>query len=206
MASVRDIFDKRGGAVSRAFYMISNYVLQYELRKDRPAVVLVDRWYSSTCAYSIGWKNTEGGPESVDQLDDSLFQWPRDLETPALVFVLQVDDEVRRQRVAGRGKLDNHNPWDDRLSHDANLGQRILRALQRVKGPREQVILNANQSKEEVFRDAEEEMTYRLERHLRPWIYFRRSPWSSFGGRLQLSVCATLRQEDGANMHRGRSN
>ena len=177
MKTARPVFDKQGGFVARAFYMVSNFVLQYELRQlerklalerlyndndqqqqqqqnTLPVVVmvLVDRWYTSTVAYSVAWKNTQGGIESVNALDASTFAWPVEtLRPPDLFFLLQVDHEVRRDRVQARNKTTNvkeannnttsshnimdtsrFNPWDERLNQDENLGQRIYRAFERV--------------------------------------------------------------------------
>jgi thymidylate kinase len=205
MAAVRSVFDRRGGAVARAFYMASNYVLQYEIQQaydkheqqldadsysssDRP-VFVVDRWYNSTCAYSIGWKNTMGTPEeSIDILDASLFCWPGDLQLPELVILLQVNDSVRKERVRMRRQEQetaepssvNHNPWDGRLDADENLGKRILRAMERVSGPREVIQLDASQTQEQVLRDALKVVTDRVERHYRPMNYFQTRPLEFF--------------------------
>jgi thymidylate kinase len=207
MAAVRSVFDRRGGAVARAFYMASNYVLQYEIQQandehheqqqqqqhsysssDRP-IFVVDRWYNSTCAYSIGWKNTVGTPEeSVDVLDASLFCWPVDLQLPELVILLQVNDSVRKERVRMRTREQettepssiNHNPWDGRLDDDENLGKRILRAMERVSGPREVIQLDASQTQEQVLRDALQVVTDRVERHYRPVDYFQTRPLEFF--------------------------
>jgi thymidylate kinase len=227
MAAVRSVFDRRGGAVARAFYMASNYVLQYEIHQAHdehehaqqrqqadadshsstgPPVFCVDRWYHSTCAYSIGWKNTVGTPEqSVDMLDDSLFGWPADLQRPELVILLRVNDAVRKERVRMRRvepetvvtsssssssstmtepTTVNHNPWDGRLDADENLGKRILRAMERVSGPREVIQLDATKTQEQVLRDALQIVTDRVERHYRPVDYFQTRPleffrWSS---------------------------
>ncbi|KAI0563255.1 Thymidylate kinase [Gracilaria domingensis] len=184
VASVRDIFDKCGGLVSRAFYMVSNYILQHEMRvtseKDPHAILFVDRWYSSTCAYSIGWKNTSGGPESVDALHTSLLEWPKDLDVPDLMIVLHVDSQVRRERISRRGKLLNHNPWDDRLNKDENLGRRIVRVWERKSGPRKSFHLSANQSKEDVLRESYKVITERMFRQLLPMQYFRHNPLGLF--------------------------
>jgi thymidylate kinase len=205
MAAVRSVFDRRGGAVARAFYMASNYVLHYEIQEaydkheqhldadsssssDRP-VFLVDRWYNSTCAYSIGWKNTVGTPEeSIDILDASLFCWPGDLQLPELVILLQVNDSVRKERVRIRRREQeatepnciNHNPWDARLDADENLGKRIMRAMERVSGPREVIQLDASQTQEQVLRDALQVVTDRVERHYRPVDYFQTQPLEFF--------------------------
>lgn len=207
MAAVRSVFDRRGGAVARAFYMASNYVLQYEIQQTYEAheqrqqqrqrqkqaalftdadtntepVYVVDRWYNSTCAYSIGWKDTAGTPkESVDLLDASLFCWPPDLQlVPELVTLLQVDDSVRKERVRIRRQeqervespttiIINHNPWDGRLDCRREF-LRILRAMERVTGPREVIELDAtSKTQEQVLQDALQIVTDRMQRHYRP--------------------------------------
>jgi thymidylate kinase len=184
MAAVRDVFDKRGGAVARAFYMASNYMLQQEIREEcihlHNAIFVVDRWYASTCAYSVAWKNTTGGPESIDQLDESLFQWPKDLMRPDIFLLLHVDDSTRRDRVTARRQQsqegDSYNPWDDRLNHDEYLGRRIFRALERLQGPREVLCLDANQTPDQVLHDAVSLVHDRAMRHFYPMEYFRRQP------------------------------
>jgi thymidylate kinase len=205
MSAVRSVFDRRGGAVARAFYMASNYVLQYEIRQaydeyqqqsssTRPEpgpVFVVDRWYNSTCAYSIGWKNTVGtSEESVDLLDASFFCWPPDLQlVPELVILLKVDDSVRKERVRLRRREQeitepttvNHNPWDGRLDADENLGKRILRAMERVTGPREVLPLDAtSKTQEQVLQEALQVVTDRVERHYRPVDYFCTRPLEFF--------------------------
>lgn len=202
MGYVRDIFDKRGGAVARAFYMVSNYVLLYdiadEINKNNTStssyVVVVDRWYTSTCAYTIGYKNTVDGPEAVDFLDSSLFAWPHDLLTPDLVVLLQVDDKVRKGRVDKRaaesGNAINHNPWDERLSKDQNLGKRIFRALERVSEPFDSVVLDANQSQNEVLKSALAVIEPKVDCHVNPVGYFKYRPMDFFvSASAKLGLC-----------------
>jgi thymidylate kinase len=187
--SVRPVFDKRGGAVARAFYMVSNYILQNEMLEESrlsslPLVFIIDRWYTSTCAYSIGWKNTEGGSEAVDALDESLFQWPCDLRPPDLLLLLKVNHDVRKNRVCKRNttsildKTNNndYNPWDERLNMDENLGQRIMRAYERISGIQERVVIDANQDRNKVLMDAMVVVKDRVRRHFIPWEYYQTRP------------------------------
>jgi len=176
ISNVRPVFDKAGGSIARAFYMCSNYILQYEIRKackqrcndEKISVFIVDRWYSSTCAYTIGYKNTNGPPsESIDLLPESLFKWPRDLSPPDLMLILEVDDEVRIKRVSDRAdrssstqntvddppQASRNNPWDERLSNDTELGQRIISAHHRSIGPLCRKKVDANKTPDEVVRD-----------------------------------------------------
>jgi len=176
ISNVRPVFDKAGGSIARAFYMCSNYILQYEIRKackqrcndEKISVFIVDRWYSSTCAYTIGYKNTNGPPkESIDLLPDSLFKWPRDLCPPDLMIILEVYDDVRIKRVSDRAdrssstqntvddppQASRNNPWDERLSNDTELGQRIISAHHRSLGPLCIKKVDANKTPDEVVRD-----------------------------------------------------
>ena len=177
ISNVRPVFDKAGGSIARAFYMCSNYILQYEIRKackqqynnDKISVFIVDRWYSSTCAYTIGYKNTNGPPtESIDLLPNSLFKWPRDLSPPDLMLILEVDDNERINRVSDRAdrnsntqntgiddppQASRNNPWDERLSNDTELGQRIISAHHRSIGPLCVKKVDANKTPDEVARN-----------------------------------------------------
>jgi thymidylate kinase len=129
LKDVRPVFDKRGGPVARAFYMVTNHILQHEIRIDeKHSIVVVDQWFSSACACSIAWKNATRGSESIDALLSQLFQWPHDLVPPQLMMMLDLDDEMRRQCFADRATAANFYPWDERLLNDALLGQRIMRA------------------------------------------------------------------------------
>ena len=211
MSEVRDIFDKRGGPIARAFYMVSNYVLLYDITeeininnaKTTSYVVVVDRWYTSTCAYTIGYKNTVNGPETVDSLDSSLFAWPHDLPKPDLVVLLQVDDKVRKDRVhtrAAEEKIINNNPWDARLSNDSNLGKRIFRSLQRcvaVSGMLS-VIVDANLPQVEVLKSALADIEQRVQCHVDPSAHFKHRPLEFF-----VSTCANLGLCDAKTGRRG---
>ena len=184
LTDVRYSFDRRGGPVARAFYMISNFVLQYEMDRDSDnSLFIIDRWFSSTCAYSLGWKNTTGGPESIDQLPAYLFQWPRYLVRPQLQLVLCVDHEIRRERVIrrrsepGQGGSDV-NPWDDRLLKDPGLGLRIMQAHRRNTGPHETIELSANESQEIVLTEAIRVVQKSLMRHMHPSQFFSTSPFA----------------------------
>ncbi|CAB9501016.1 Inherit from KOG: thymidylate kinase [Seminavis robusta] len=213
MNAVRPVFDKRGGPVARAFYMVSNYILQYEItlleqeHQQEPSkgrlVVVVDRWYTSTVAYSCAWKNTTGAASSIDSLASGpLFSWPVDLRAPDVLFLLQVEDSVRRERVQSRRQKqqstpDSFNPWDQRLDDDPQLGERIMRGLERVgeslvtkRGSRV-ISLNANQSQQQVLEDAMQHVHQVFsERPIHPLSQFKRQPLACFQWvSSELSLC-----------------
>lgn len=97
MKAVRECFDRYGGMVARAFYLISNYVLAMEmtmecLEEKKNLVFIVDRFYSSTCAYTIG-KATTGAVEDLKDLlqkNPSLTSWPEDLLKPNVTVILTI--------------------------------------------------------------------------------------------------------------------
>lgn len=89
----RFLFDSNSvpSASARSFYTLSNYVAAREIQSsaDVTQTWVVDRFYFSTLAYTIGtWCHSV---EHVASLPQSLFQWPLDLPMPGRitrVFVL----------------------------------------------------------------------------------------------------------------------
>ena len=59
-------------------------------------VFVVDRFYSSTCSYTIG-KETSGTAEDIDNLLDknpSLVNWPKDLLLPDICIILKIGKQL----------------------------------------------------------------------------------------------------------------
>jgi len=145
------------------FYTISNYVLEYEIRNmsEEIRVVVVDRWYASTLAYTVAYRGEDNSPD-IGGMDNSIFAWPQDLKMrPNVLLILNIDPEVRISRIAKRkattGGASLYNPWDDRLDRDLQLGQRILFALSRMHCDGMLVkSVDANRTVEEVLLQAVE--------------------------------------------------
>jgi hypothetical protein len=57
----------------------------------RSIIYIVDRWCSSTFAYTIG-DQVDGDESSIQALNSDIFKWPADLIKPTLQLVLLVDD------------------------------------------------------------------------------------------------------------------
>ncbi len=205
LKNIRPLWDHRGGLLARAFYMVSNYVLEYELMHDEDYhkhehdsnhvyVIIVDRWYASTLAYTVAYRKNNNDSATDDEIPISdlpscLFTWPSDLHlTPHLLLLLDIDQNVRQARVSSRalagGGASLYNPWDDRLK-DSKLGTRILEALKRIRGPKHVGIVNANKTVEEVVQQATDLTaplfdTWREERMKRimPQVVFQHDPLS----------------------------
>lgn len=171
LASVRPAFDRMGGLIARAFYMASNYLAADEMvaechKEGLPVVFLVDRFYSSTFAYTLA-AGMDGGEEAVEEVagrQPELFLWPKDLLKPDLQINLVVDEQARRERVKERKRHEaskQSNDWDERMSREEMLARRITQLLQRVDVP--QVTLDLEKKdKDEVVADVRELLSQRL--------------------------------------------
>lgn len=126
------------------------------LRWNHDLIFVLDRWYGSTCSYSIGQEVSS--IELIDQLPQESFSWPQDLLRPELVLQLTVDSKIRRARVSDRAKStgksisSDSNPWDQLLQHDTGLEERIQYVFDRMDVPK--AILDGNQPFEKVLADA----------------------------------------------------
>ena len=197
---IRPLWDKKGGILARAFYMVSNYILEYEIAnnnlykgEDSKDIIIIDRWYASTCAYTVARPpaNTNDDDEqqnsiSIADMPNEIFDWPKDLKLrPNILLVMQIDQYERQKRVDNRARrsttttgegeeegASRFNPWDERLAKDTALGERILAALHRIRGPMETYSINANKSIEDVTKQALDVITQPMERHLNPQVYF----------------------------------
>jgi len=175
LKEIRPLWDHRGGILARAFYMISNYVLEYEIANCEETVIIVDRWYASTCAYTVAYRDDESSKRvmPITDMSNDIFKWPNDMRLrPNILLVLQIDPVVRQKRVEDRagtgGGASRFNPWDDRLAKDPALGCRILQALNRIEGPREVLSINANLSIDEVLEQARKIVKPAVEKFHRP--------------------------------------
>ncbi len=199
MSDIRPLWDHRGGILARAFYFISNYVLEYDISTGRIAseskVIIIDRWYASTLAYTVAYHDENEQIEHLrmEDLPNGIFQWPSDLNLcPHLMLILDIDPETRQARVEARklegGGASRYNPWDDRLADDQELGNRIIVAMKKIQGPLLHTV-NANGTKKEVLDDALEVLRgqYKLAKH--PKLYYENDPlmwWRHDGVRLGL--------------------
>ena len=116
---VRAFYDNFGGPLARAYYMCSNYHLLYELhlqcqQKQKALTFVIDRFYSSTAAYTIGGQ-TIGEQEEINTLyrdNPELFVWPHDLKRPDIIILLEADENVRMSRLSRRLVDSDANEYD----------------------------------------------------------------------------------------------
>ena len=133
----------------RAFYLLSNYVLQNEMIEECAAaqkslIFVVDRYYSSTASYSAGQETT-----TLPEVDALPLPWPEDLLRPDVILVLCASPAKREARAKARG-ADEFKAYERLLEEDPALGERIVRAMLRMPGS---VAVNADQPADAVAAD-----------------------------------------------------
>ena len=166
LISVRKKFDclkEVNSAITRAFYMVTNYLLVHEMRVEcrkanQSLLYVVDRFFTSTCAYTLGKKADQfRSPEDIEKFINDLppeyLEWPTDLRKPDMVLLLKVDEDIRLQRISARPLVDNGNPWDDRLRKFEFMGPTIVAIMERMKGINTSII-DANGSELSVYFEA----------------------------------------------------
>lgn len=204
LSEIRPLWDHRGGILARAFYFISNYILEYEISSGliEAEVIVIDRWYASTLAYTVAYR-PENEHFCMEDFSKDIFQWPSDLNLrPHLMLLLDIDPDTRQARVESRkvigGGASRFNPWDDRLANNPELGKRIMTAMKNIKGPLRTHMLNANGTKLEVLNDALEVVRGQYKQERQPELYYKHDPlmWWRHDG-LRLGLC----NEQGRRCH-----
>ena len=87
IAPLRRLFDNSDTSerTSRAFYSVTNYLALEEIQELRPRLAILDRYYHSTCAYSVSSLTLS----ELYKADREVFEWPHDLPRPNLSLQLQ---------------------------------------------------------------------------------------------------------------------
>ena len=135
------------------------------IQMKRSIIYIVDRWCSSTFAYTIG-DQIEGDESSIQALNSDIFKWPADLIKPTLQLVLLVDDTVRRNRVIGRAdstgcSIENAaNQWDNKINKDPLLGRRILEVLKLIDVQKQYI--DGNASPDDVYHQSMHSICHHL--------------------------------------------
>ncbi|GFH48022.1 hypothetical protein CTEN210_04498 [Chaetoceros tenuissimus] len=205
LSAIRPLWDHRGGILARAFYFITNYILEYEIRSGiiSEDIIVIDRWYASTLAYTVAYRPDLDTEVNLSQLPSEVFQWPSDLHLkPNVMLLLDIDPQVRQDRIENRkkegGGASRFNPWDDRLATVPNLATNIMDAFKSVKGPIRTHVLNANGTKVQVQKDAMDIIQKYYQQDLKPQEFFEHDPLNWLrNDAMKLGLC----DEDGRRCH-----
>lgn len=101
---IRNTFRGQEEAVARAFYSAANYIAaEGILAASQSSVVVVDRWWCSTCAMALANGCLY---DSLPPSGAAVYRWPEDLPAPDAGFLLCVDEAVRVARIRRRAPED----------------------------------------------------------------------------------------------------
>lgn len=94
----RKWFDDKGGDMRKSFYMVGNFLVGDEMLKqmEQGKSVIIDRYYASTVAYSLG------ALVSLPPAGDNVYEWPSELPKPDLMILLSLPHDVRIYRCSQR--------------------------------------------------------------------------------------------------------
>ena len=85
-------------------YRFTGNVMTFNVLYDRLTIhfffIVLYRFWHSTTAYGIANETSSG---DLPEKGHFVYQWPADLLKPTLVLFLTVSEDVRKQRLSGRG-------------------------------------------------------------------------------------------------------
>ncbi|KAL4222439.1 UMP kinase [Mactra antiquata] len=131
ICSLRAFFDKCPEIVRRAYYSMGNYIVARDIIKEcqtRP--VIMDRFWHSTAAYGIA---NETSLEDMPGVNHTVYRWPEDLLKPTIVLFLTVSEDVRKQRLSGRGI--NPTFEEKSLDKDQLFRKRLCESYRHMREP-----------------------------------------------------------------------
>ncbi|CAH2246239.1 UMP-CMP kinase 2, mitochondrial [Pelobates cultripes] len=144
----RKTFDTEPTLLRRAYYAVGNYIGAAQIAEAaQMSTVIVDRYWHSTAAYSIGTE-IGGGVPNLPEYHHEIYQWPSDLLKPDLVILLTVSDEERLVRIRKRGLAETVE--EKELESNRMFRQKIEEAYMRMENPG-CIVVDASASKETVL-------------------------------------------------------
>lgn len=132
---LRSKFDSHPQLLRRAFYSLGNYAFAAMINEAaNDGIVIVDRFWNSTAAYAIAADVGAGTKESLPPEGHFVYSWPTDLLKPDAIFLLTINDEERRKRLANRGTVKTDE--EIRLEQSSPFRQRLEEAYNRMINPK----------------------------------------------------------------------
>ncbi|CCW64225.1 unnamed protein product [Phytomonas sp. EM1] len=126
-SDIRPLFLNQDNALLRAFYSGSNYIAASGiLHAAQERVVVLDRWWCSTCAMALANQFTT---RTLPPEGDAVYEWPSDLPKPNVGFYIFVDEQVRRARIRKRAPEDSE---EQRLSAESEMRAAAAEAYRRT--------------------------------------------------------------------------
>ncbi|XP_057664416.1 UMP-CMP kinase 2, mitochondrial-like [Diorhabda carinulata] len=131
----------RNKKLNAAYYSLGNYIAGLEVQKilkNRP--VVMDRYWHSTAAFGIAQAVNDNPDFSMPPQGDKMYCWPEDLFKPDIVIFLDVDENVRLQRISRRKEF---TPQEDLLSSSEEFRNNVILAYRNMCDP-EVIFIDGN--------------------------------------------------------------
>ncbi|EFA00847.2 UMP-CMP kinase 2, mitochondrial-like Protein [Tribolium castaneum] len=154
---IRDLFDDHP-TLRTAYYALGNYIAALEctaILKQKP--VVMDRYWHSTAAYAIAQAvyDSSGATEMPPE-GDSFYKWPQDLLQPSIVIFLDVDEDVRLERLSRRKTTTTQ---EDLLKNSKQFRDNIILAYKNMVDP-EVVFVNCTPSVKVVLSEIDKKIKH----------------------------------------------
>lgn len=137
---LRRLFDgnKR---LKAAYYSLGNYIAALEVQivlKNCP--VVMDRYWHSTAAFGLAQAVHDYSDFPIPPKGDKNYCWPKDLFKPDIVIFLDVDENIRLQRIARRNEFTTQ---EDLLRSSEEFRNNVILAYRNMRDP-EVIFVNGN--------------------------------------------------------------
>lgn len=127
---IRKEFDVYSELCRRSFFAYSNYLAAEEIRELlKEKMVVLDRYWHSTTAYSIAKDAGDGIDEHLPPRGDDLYKWPEDLLKPSAIIFLKTKERERDRRMMERDEV---SAEEMQLKESSLFRNRILEVYRRI--------------------------------------------------------------------------
>ncbi|XP_050505827.1 UMP-CMP kinase 2, mitochondrial [Diabrotica virgifera virgifera] len=137
-----------------AFNAMCHYITALEVKvflKSSP--VIMDRFWHSSASYWISYAiQAKPNKYTMPPKGNKIYTWPEDLLKPDQVFLLDVDETVRMERIFGRSEIKNITDAEVVLHNLTEFRNNILTAYKNMQNPGV-IVINSNVSIPEVLDD-----------------------------------------------------
>ncbi|CAH1279736.1 unnamed protein product [Diabrotica balteata] len=137
-----------------AYNAMCHYITALEVQvflKSSP--VVLDRFWHSSASYWIAYAiQTKPKQYTMPPKGDRIYTWPEDLLKPDQVFLLDVDETKRKERIFDRSKINNLTDVDVILHNITDFRNNILIAYKNMQNPGV-IVINSTGSVPEVLED-----------------------------------------------------
>ena len=153
---LRQLFDKFPAPLRRLYFFLSNYVIAAMMHDTAQSkLVVCDRFWHSSAAYAIATDVKIGDVSNLPPINHWVYEWPRDLLKPDVVYYLHVDEKERMRRLTTRDL-----PITEEERWLVSSRERVAESFCRMKDP-SVVKVNASGTPDEVCQFVQDDLKLR---------------------------------------------